>query len=260
MRTARLVIAASTVAVLAWFALAYGTELLSSGLLWTAPWLTTFLFVVELLKTTIIFALKDLRGASPATVVDLYGADLLVIPALAVANLVHGGPAIPAILPQVFTGWMAGAALGGLIYTSYRIGRSMLRSGELKTIIPGSLLAAEIGLVFYGSALTADASGKGMAGFVQSVLGGGVNLSTYGVSVFAALGVLFASLAAYAANGASWNGPTETNLSLLLASLSVAAVLGCSILVSAFGLPVTLVFALLTVAAVSVSWWAGHEA
>jgi len=260
MKTVRIVIAASAVAVLSWFAITYGAELLSSGLLWTAPWLTGFIFAVQLLKTTVMLAWKELRGASPAVVVDLYGADLLVIPVLAAGNAVYGVTAIPAILLQIFTGWIAGVALGGLIYASYRIGRSMLNSGELKTIIPGSLLVAEIGLVFFGSARDAEAAGKGMGGFVQAVLGGSVSLSTYGVYVIAGLGVLFASLAAYAAIGANWNSLTETNLSLLFASLSVMAVLGCSVMVSTLGLPMTFAFGLLTVAAVSVSWWAGHEA
>jgi hypothetical protein len=227
-------------------------------LLSQATTLELAIVALQLAKTAAAFGIRRLREASPGFLVDYYGAELLVLPLLAVGFFFTRDTGLLDILNQLIGGWMTGAAFASFPFVAYKVGESMYRSTGLAEVVPAGIVTTELGLLFANAANTAADEHLGLAGIITVALvrhGGELTLSPVD---FGVLAVVFLSLLLYSAY--AWARPPGVALRPALA-MALAATLGCAGWVFASSLvTTTLSFVLVppTVVILALSWWLGR--
>ncbi|MDG6963641.1 MAG: hypothetical protein JRN27_02350 [Nitrososphaerota archaeon] len=226
-----------------------------TGLIATATLLEIVLFGVQLAKTMALLAVKPLREAGPALLVDLYGADLFLLPLLLATSPLTGLPFASSAMDQVFRGWTAGVAFSGLPYAAYRIGRGMLRSSALTAVVPSGVVVSEISILMTNASLSAAASGTGLYGLVDSFLKGSGTEPPTGPASLVGMAVVYVSLLAYAVLGLESRSAIGRNSGLLAGLLATAGALAWAFGTSSLSLPPALLFMPPTLAMAAATWW-----
>lgn len=235
-----------------------------SDILQAATRIELAVFLLQLAKTAVILGWKRLREAGTAVLVDVYGAEVLLIPVLLVASFFVRPLAIDAAVSQLIRGWLAGAPFFALPFVAYRLRRTMVRSGSLPNVLPTGIVAAEFGVLLANSSVSAAAGNTGLAGVAAFVSLNGVSAvdSPY---IFVSLTVLYASLLVYAVLGLDSGAEVDRNKALALGALATGLSLAW---VTAFAslsfgpfsfaplyLETTLIYALPTFAVAGFAWW-----
>ncbi|MDG6988223.1 MAG: hypothetical protein JRN21_02745 [Nitrososphaerota archaeon] len=225
------------------------------GPIYSATPFEIVLFGVQLVKTVAFLAAKPLRGAGPALLVDIYGADLFLLPLLLAASPLTGLPFAFAAMDQVFRGWTAGVAFSGLPYAAYRIGRGMLRSDTLTAVIPSGIIASEISILMTNASLSAAASGTGLSGLVDSFLKGSGTEPPTGPAALVGMAVVYISLLTYAVLGLDTRSAIGRNRGLLAGLLATGGALALAFGTSGLSLPPALLFMPPTLVMAAATWW-----
>ena len=237
----------------------YAVYFIQSDILRLATWLELLVFGAQFVKTAFALGVRRVRDGSAALLVDVYGAELLAIPAFLAAILVVGVEPVGALLNQLIRGWMVGVACAGLPYAAFRLGRSMLRSAPLTSVLPSSVAAAEFGVLFVNAASSAAKSHTGLAGVADFALLGRESIASASLPIFAALTDVYAALLLYAVLGMSTNFSLNRGRGLAVSAVATGVTLACTV---AF-LPWSGSMLMLvppSVAVAGVSWWVtrGH--
>ena len=226
-----------------------------SGLVASATPLELALFVLQIAKTATVLGLRPLRMASPAILVDLYGADLFLLPALLAAIPLVGVPFATAASYDVIRGWTAGVAFAGLPYAAFRLGRGMLRSSSLAATVPAGIIASELSILMANATLGAAAAKTGLTGVVDSFLRGSGTIPLADPVALGGMAVVYASLLAYAVLGLEVPRAIDGNRGLLAGLLSTAAAAALALGTSRLPFPPALLFIPPTLAMAAATWW-----
>ena len=85
-----------------------------SDLLKGATTLELGIFLLQFFKVVAISAVRQLRSSPSATVIDIFGAELVVLlPSLVIGNLYFGDAAAPGLMVQILLAWIAGVMTFG---------------------------------------------------------------------------------------------------------------------------------------------------
>ncbi|MDG6985335.1 MAG: hypothetical protein JRM73_01130 [Nitrososphaerota archaeon] len=228
---------------------------LHSNILNQATWFELLIFGVQFVKTGVALAFKDFRDGDPALLVDLYGAEFLIIPVAFALIFVVGAAPVGALLNELIRGWMVGVAFAGLPYAAYRIGRSMLRSGTLSTVLPSAIMAAEFGVLFVNATSSAVASQSGLIGVADFALLGKGTIASGDPWVFGALSVLYASLLIYAVMAFESRVTLSATRALEMGAAGTGATLVLAYAFSPLALPIVFVLLPPTMFIAAASWW-----
>lgn len=226
-----------------------------SGILRSATQIELLVFSLQVVKIFFVIGVKRLRESGPALIVDLFGAELLLLPLLVAMDLFAGLGELSSVLSQLLTGWMVGVACVGLPYAAFKIGRSMMRSASLASVLPTSVVVSELSVLFANASFAAAASQTGVAGVAEvAFLGRGSAFSGSPLN-FLALIAVYISLLLYAVVGMDAKVVIDGPKALVLAVLATSASVALAVLFSLFSLPLALAYIPPTVAIVSASWW-----
>lgn len=235
----------------------YAVYFVQSDILRLATWLELLVFGAQFVKTAFALGVRRLRDGSSALLVDIYGAELLAIPAFLAAIFVVGVGPVGALLNQLIRGWMVGVACAGLPYAAFRLGRSMLRSAPLTSVLPSSVVAAEFGVLFVNAASSAAKSHSGLAGVADFALLGRESITSGNIAIFAALADIYAALLLYAVLGMNTSLVLSKGRGLVISAMATGVTLACIV---AF-LPLSGSMLMLlppSVVVAGVSWWVGR--
>jgi hypothetical protein len=236
----------------------YAAYFVLSDILSRATWLELLVFGVQFVKTGSVLATRRLRDGSPALLIDIYGAELMSVPVLVVAALVVGEGQAGATLGQLVQGWVAGVSCAGIPLVVFRLGRGMLGSAPLASVIPTTIVTAEIGVLFANAALSAAKAGTGLAGVAEAALLGKGSIESGNLLVYAALADVFASLLIYAVLGMNSNPIVDVRKGLATAAGATGITLVWVFVFSVLPLSSTLVMLPATLAVGGTAWWFGR--
>lgn len=235
----------------------YVWTLAASGVFSQATWIELLVIGVGVVKTGAMFAFGRLRAAGVAVVLDIYGAELLLLPFVAIAYALFGFAYAPAFVSQLVIGWVIGASTGGLAFTAFRIGRSMFRSEGLAKVIPLAMVSSEAGLLFVNSAVAAGAPGGSIDTIIRSAATGygAISVTAPIYFDFAALYVLLLLYATMRSGGTLAYGPKYVLAAVVATAVTAAwAVAGPQLVAVA----PTYRFVPPALAIVAVSWVLGY--
>src|SRR5215831_18810143 len=78
----------------------------SSDILQLASGLELFIFWLQVGKVGAIILVPRLRNARTSLLVDIFGAEILILPVLAVTSVYLGSGKIPVVALELFKGWV----------------------------------------------------------------------------------------------------------------------------------------------------------
>jgi hypothetical protein len=231
---------------------------LGSGILASSKGLALVVFAIQIPKTVLALTWRRLREAGASIYIDLYGAELFLLPVLAGVGVATGSGELTSLSGQLLQGWVVGVAFAGLPFAAYRIGRSILRAGSLDSLLPLGVVASEGSLLFVNAAYFAASAHGGLADVANAAFLGRAVTVPGGQADLGAVWVVYISLLVYALIGAETEISVNKVKAMLLAVLATGAGLGLA--VSSYYIPSVgvLTFAPPTFAIVAFSWWYGR--
>lgn len=244
-----------TVGALLFIDAQFMARFVGSGILVFATSFEAFIFSLEVAKTAFFFAVKSLRKASVAVLVDIYGAELLLLPVLLVVNFYLHNGAIPGVVDQLVQGWLVGMAFGGLPFAGYRVGAGMADDAKLSTVLPAGMVSAELGVLLIDGAESAARENTGLIGVLNFALHGSGGASTIDPLVFAGTAAVYVSLLLYALLDPNSEPPVDPVKALALGAAATLLATGWSVALSSLSLALDLVFVPPTIGMAVASWW-----
>jgi len=241
-------------------------ELFAQGnLLNGATSLELGIFLLQLFKVIVIISIKRLRNSPSATVIDIFGAELVVLlPTLVIGNLYFGVSSAPDLMVQILLAWIAGVMTFGTPLATYRLAKAMVKGDSLVSVLPSAVFLSELMVLLVAGAGAASSSGLGLAGLSRSILLVGTGVAQAGAQVVGAttlppLVILYVSLLLYALS------PGDLVHSARLRGVAALALLGTSVTLAgtyeASQLALSMTFVVLPSALLSASliWWVTRE-
>lgn len=255
MKWERAVLPVVTTAALLFIDAQFMVKFAQLGFLGFATGFETFIFALQIAKTALVAAVKDLRRASAAVLVDLYGAELLLLPVLLVVYLwLHIGT-IPGVVDQLIEGWLVGVAFGGLPLAAYRMGRGMLKGARLADVLPTGMVSAELGVMLINGANSAASAHTGVHGILAFVVPGSGGISASSPEAFVASAAVYASLLLYALLDLHSDPPIDRAKALSLGIGATVLGAGWVAALSTFSIPMDILFLPPTMGIATTWWW-----
>jgi hypothetical protein len=260
MRKLEAVIPALTLGALLVIDLDFAGTVATSGMFAQATAVELIVFAVQIGKTGAILSLKRARNAGFATILDIYGIDVILLPTLLVAFLWTGYEWLPGLLEQIILGWVIGVAMGAFFLASLKTATSMLGAQGLTKVIPLCLATAESGIQFANSATAAASSGGGFDAVMKAALTGRGLLPIASPPLLVDLGAVYILLLLYSTltwdPGRALLQPRQIFIAVLATGGTAASVVLGSYL--SVALPLMLIPPALAI--VAVTWVIGHKA
>ena len=238
---------------------------LQAGLLQGATSLELGIFWLQFFKIAVIASVRPLRNASSANIVDILGAELVVLlPALVIGNLAFGMTSAPALMVQILLAWIAGVAAFGTPFGTYKLARAMLKGETLVTVLPSAVFLSELMVLLVAGANSAAATGQGLAGMSRAILlvATGNPLTgaqAAGAAVLPPLVILYVSLLLFALSPGDVAYLARLRGVAALALLATAVAYACAYEASQLALSLTEVVLPPALVAVSLMWWVTRE-
>jgi hypothetical protein len=215
-------------------------------------------FWLQFAKTIMVLVVKRLRHAGQALLVDIYGAELLLIPAVLLSAFFVGPRAVGSFLSQLIGGWIVGVLFFGLPFVAYRLRGSIAGSGSLPTLLPSGIVAAELSVMLANASGRAAGSQVGLSDLLtMAAQNNGLGVPE-NLTVFAALCVLYASLLVYAVLGLGSGYAVDRNRALVVGTLATGSSLVWFLLFSTFSLGDIVVYSFPTFVIAGTVWWYAH--
>lgn len=239
---------------------------LQANLLAGATVLELSIFTLQLLKVAVIASIKRLRNSPAAVILDILGAELVVLlTALAIVYVYPGIQSAPSLMTQILLAWIAGVATFGTPFAAYRLAKSMLGGESLVGVLPSAVFLSEFMILLTAGANAASVSGNGLPDFTRAMLLVGAGVSTAGGQVTAAtalppLVILYISLLLYALALGESEGPSRLKGLAALALFATAVTYTAAYTASAFAVSLTYVVLPPTLVTVVLMWWGIREA
>jgi hypothetical protein len=255
MRTAQVAIALTAAVAVLYVDVGLLVFFAQSDILLKATGLELLFFFAQFVKLAVVLAFKRLRYASTALMVDVYGAEMLLLPVILASYVAFHPAGLLEATNQMVQGWIVGVAVTGLLYSAFRLVRGMMRSDRLTTVLPLGLVSVELGVLLTEGTETASKAHSGLRGVAVSAFLQGGGTSAASPWLFGAVGVVYVSLLLYALVGWDLEQMTDRNRALLLGA---AATLASAALVYFLpSLPLAIDFVLVppTLAVMASSWW-----
>lgn len=227
--------------------------------------LESSIFLLQFFKVAAIASIKSLRNSSSATIVDIFGAELVVLlPALVIGNLYFGMESAPALMVQILLAWIAGVMTFGTPLAAYRIAKAMAKGEALVSVLPSMVFLSELMALLVVGANASASSGLGLAGLSRAILlvGGGITSpGTQVVSVTALppLVIVYITLILYALSPRDLAISDQFRGVAGLALLATAVTLAGAYEASQFALPLTLTVLPPVLLTSFFMWWITRE-
>jgi hypothetical protein len=241
--------------------LEFAYSLVLSGLVQNATALQQAIFLLQFAKVGTISAIGRFRNTRFVNMVNLLGAEVVVLlPVLAVATVSLGSGEASSLLSQIFLSWIAGAASAVAPYSIYRMARAMVRKERLIVVLPAGIVISELVLLMQAGAASAAASGEGLLGISRTILllGGGTvatGAQLQGLVVLVSLSVFYV---AFLLHGLTSQGDMATSKFAAVTGFAVlvtAITYGGALVASFFSLPFAYLCLPPTLIASGLFWW-----
>ena len=237
-----------------------------ANLLATATTLELGIFGLQFVKVATVVSFRRLRNWPAANIVDILGAELVVLlPGLVISDLYLGFQTAPSFMIQILLSWIAGVAVFATPFAIYRLTRAMLRGEVLLAVLPSAVFLSEFMILLIAGANTTAVSGLGLPGLSRAILLVGAGASPVGAQVagattLAPLAIFYVSLLLYALaplESAQW-----ARLKGFAALALLATVVTYGSAYAASWLAVSLTYIVLPCALVTAGlmWWVTREA
>jgi hypothetical protein len=223
------------------------------------------IFTLQCCKIITIISVKRLRHAQFTNIVNILGAELVVLlPGLFIAYVYFGVQNVPSLVNQLFLAWIAGATTFGTPYAGYRLARAMTQGETLVTILPSTIFLSELLVLMVAGANSAASSGSGFTGLVRAMLQAAAGVA--GVSALAVeetallpLAVLYVSLLLYALVP-GWDERYARFRNLAALALLATAVTCAGVYASSL-MAVAMVYLVIPASLITVTlvWWVTRE-
>jgi hypothetical protein len=255
----------ATAAALVALYLSFVLTFVQSDLLQGATALELGIFGLQFAKIIAVFSVKSIRHAHFVNIVNILGAELVVLlPGLFIADVYFGVQNVPALVNQLFLAWIAGATVFGTPYAAYRLVRSMVRNESLVTVLPSTVFLSELLILLVAGANTAASSGSGLAGLVRAMMQVAVgtapaNIQGAGTTALVPLAVLFVSLLLYALTPGGDQRYARLRGLVGLALLATVVTWGGAYASSQFALSLIYFAVPPSLVTITLIWWATRE-
>lgn len=236
----------------------YMVEFVRSGIIDPAVGFVTFVFLLQVAKTVVIFVFRDLRNAKAAILVDIYGAELLLLPALLVGYLFFDVAVMQRLSDQMLQGWLTGAAFGALPLVAYRVVRGMLKGARLTEVLPTGIVSTELGILLHDGVVSATRAHTGLKGVLDFTLTGNGGRLAASPETFVAAATVYISLLLYALVGRNLDPPPDLTKALALGGGATLLAAAWVVALSSSSLAMEVVFVPPTLGMATVTWWMTH--
>lgn len=236
-----------------------------SDLLKGATSLELGIFLLQLFKVVAIASVRRLRESPSATIIDVFGAELVVLlPSLVIANLYFGVQSAPGLMTQILLAWIAGVMTFGTPLATYRLARAMVRGEALVSVLPSAVFLSELMVLLVAGARAAAASAQGLEGLSRSILLAGTGVAQAGAQVAGAtslppLVILYVSLLLYALSPGDQAHTAALRGVAALALLGTAVTLAGTFEAAQLAVSFTLVVLPSVLLSASLMWWVTRE-
>ena len=227
--------------------------------------LEALIFFLQSFKVAAIVTIKPLRNANSAAVVDILGAELVVLlPSLVIGNLYFGMESAPSLMVQILLAWIAGVMTFGTPFATYKLARSMLKGEALVSILPSAVFVSELMVLLVAGADAAAQSGGGIAGLSRAFLLAGAGVAQVGAQIaglttLLPLMILYVSLLLYALSPGDLARVAQLRGVAGIALLATAVTLAGTYEASQLALPLTYAVLPPILLAASLVWWVTRE-
>lgn len=237
-----------------------------ANLLAGATALELSIFTLQFLKVCVIASIKRLRDFPASIILDIFGAELVILlAALAVGYVYPGIQSAPSLMSQILLSWIAGVATFGTPFAAYRLARAMLGGETLVSVLPSGIFLSEFMILLTAGANAASVSGHGLPDLTRAMLLVGAGVNTAGAQVAGAtalppLAVLYISLLLYALTLGEAEVASRLRDLAALALFATAVTYASAYAASAFAVNLTYVVLPPTLVTVVLMWWGTREA
>jgi len=238
-----------------------GTNLLAA-----ATTLELGVFFLQFIKLAAVVSVKKLRNWPTVNLVDILGAELVILlPGLVLSNLYFGFQAAPSLMVQILVAWIAGMAVFATPFATYRLARAMIHGEVLLAVLPSAVFLSEFIVLLIAGANATATSGLGFSGLSRAMLLVGAGSSTVGaqvagVTALPPLAVLYVSLLLYALAPSDTGQWTRLRSFAALALLATVVTYGGAYAASWFAVSLTYVVLPSTSVTAALIWWVTREA
>lgn len=244
-------VVAALLYIYAQFVLAF----LAAGFVTIAAGFVTFVFVLQLAKTAAIFAIGSLRRAKGPLLLDIYGAELLLLPAFLLAYVFFQVPEVRTLVNEMMQGWVLGVVFGAFPLLAYRVGAGIFRGARMADVIPTGMVSAELGILLSNGAASAAQAHKGLGGILDFALTGKGSFSATTPWTFVATAALYVALLLYALAGRNVFPPVDLTKALVLGGGATLLAAAWVAVLSHSSLAMDIIFTPPTLGAAAVTWW-----
>jgi hypothetical protein len=223
------------------------------------------IFFLQFIKVVSILAVKKLRNAPTVNLVDILGAELVVLlPGLVISDLYLGFAAAPSLMVQILLAWIAGVGAFATPLAAYRLARAMMRGEVLLAILPSAVFFSEFMILLVAGANAAAASGLGLAGLSRAMLLVGAGINTVGAQVagltaLPPLGILYVSLLLYALSPGDGGQPSRLRSVAAFALLATLATYAGAYAASWFAVSLAYIVLPPALLGSAIVWWVTRE-
>jgi hypothetical protein len=223
-------------------------------------------FFLQFVKIATVVSVKRLRNWPAVNLVDILGAELVILlPGLVISDLYLGFQGAPSLMVQTLLAWIAGVAVFATPFATYRLARSMIRGEALLAVLPSAVFLSEFVLLLVAGANAAAAAGLGLPGLSRAILLVGAGVGTAGAQVPGAtalppLVVLYVSLLLYALAPSEAGQWTRLRGFAALALLATVVTYAGAYAASWFALGLAYIVLPPTLVSAALIWWVTREA
>jgi len=264
MRYGLIVSLAAAAALLAIY-VSFVAVLVGANLLTGATTLELGIFFLQFVKVVVIVSVKRLRNFPTVNIIDILGAELVILLlGLVISDLFLGVTAAPPLMVQVLLAWIAGIGTFATPFAIYRLAKAMSRGEVLLAVLPSAIFLSELMVLLVAGANASASTGLGLAGLSRAVLLVGAGINTVGAQVaglttLPPLVILYVSLLLYALSQGGSVGSGRIRGLAALGVLATAVAYVAAYGASFFALSLTYIVLPPTLFTAGLMWWLTRE-
>ncbi len=216
---------------------------------------------VQLAKLLAILGVPRLRRAGVALICDIFAAEMLFLPVLALLYIWAGERFFLTLLGYIFTTWPLAVMLVFPIYTIYWLGRTSLTGGRLSAVLPSA--SGQFGsFILLWEVANTVGTNQGLAGFFHQLVSVSASQTKLAASLLAtnegaivSSALLYLGLIAYVASGREPGSRINGSSVLILALVGTLTSLAWTAGLVTVTRDTLLLFAAPTLLTVTAVWW-----
>ena len=214
----------------------------------------------QIIRLAVVLSIGRLRRMNGIIIIDLFAAEVLLIPVLGVVEVLLGNGQYLPLAGNLLWAWTSSFLLVFPTFAMYKVIAMIRRGASLTALVPtATSLFAVLALVLSATKQTTKITGlTGMTKLVLSTLTQGATVAAADPIVLVAGAVLYLGLIVYSTMGAE-GAPPVGDLLLVFSAVGSALALLWGLVVSEFTADTFLIFGAPSIVLIAIMWLGSRE-